>query len=148
MFRLETDLRKWMRDGLGDKARWVEPARGSTIGLPDCWMPIDGSRVPVWVELKVADVKGNRLVFTIRPEQRKQLTSMVRDKAVVGLIAGVKYANMVLAMMINDQTMNGDVDISEGLKAGWLIELSNNAIVGPTQGVYFIFSYTMKLDRG
>ena len=148
MFRLESDLRKWMRDGMGDKARWVEPARGSTIGLPDCWITVDGSRVPVWVELKVAEVKGNQLLFTVRPEQRKQLTSMMRDKAVVGLIAGIKHANMVLAMIINDQTLSGVVDISEGLKAGWLMELSNNNIVGPSQGVYFIFSYTMAKDSG
>ena len=148
MFRLESDLRKWMRDGFGDKARWVEPARGSTIGLPDCWMPVLGSRIPVWVELKLAELKAGRLIFTIRPEQRKQLTSMLRDNAVVGLIAGEKQGSMVWAMAINDQTLSGDVDINEGLKDGWLTELSKTPIVGSGQGVYFIFYYTMAKDAG
>lgn len=148
MYRLESDLRRWMREGLGDKARWVEPALGSTIGLPDCWTPIKGSRIPVWVELKLAECRAGRLLFTVRPEQRKQLTSMVRDGAIVGLIAGQKQGDRVWAMIVNDQTLCGDVAIDEGLMGGWLIELSQTTNVGPTQGVYFIFYYTMADNTG
>lgn len=148
MFRSENDVRKWMRDGLGDKVRWVEPARGSTLGLPDCWVPIDGTRTQVWVELKLAELCGDRLLFTVRPEQRKQISSMVQDRMIVGVIAGEKGGNRVWAMNINDSVLAGDVDVRSGVAGKWLKELSPSSVVGPTQGVYSIFFGVMADEDG
>lgn len=137
-----------MRDGLGEKARWVEPARGSTLGLPDCWVPIDNTRIQTWVELKLATLKGDTLSYTLRPEQKKQISSMVADRLVVGIIAGLKGGDRVWAMLINEATLSGEFDLKIGEQERWAVELSKSAMIGANQGVYSIFFGVTAEDDG
>lgn len=150
MFQSESDLRKWMRDGLLDKVRFVEPSRGSTIGLPDCWAPlkVKEKTTQVWVELKLATVVGDRMMFTIRPEQRKQIASMVRDEVVVGLIVAEKGGDRVWALGINDSVLAGDVSLKIAYEGDWGLELAPLAPIGPQQGLYFIFFVAVRDDDG
>jgi hypothetical protein len=67
MNALEKDLRKVMRDlerfPLGSVS-FVEPARGSDVGLPDTFVVVDGHHTAL--ELK----RGNSVVRELRPTQR------------------------------------------------------------------------------
>ena len=56
----EDDVRAWVRQASGGKARWVEPALGSTPGLPDCWVPFDSAQVHL--ELKAGEIAGRAVL--------------------------------------------------------------------------------------
>jgi hypothetical protein len=90
MFQTEGDVRFWVREASNGHARWVEHARGGTVGLPDCWVPCRGTLTSVHLELKLGEIKGSELCFTIRPEQRREIFAMVRDNVPVGLLVGIK----------------------------------------------------------
>lgn len=90
----EDDVRAWVREASGGKARWVEPALGSTPGLPDCWVPWGDS--VVWIELKCGRMKEGLVKYSVRPEQAKQIREMANDGVKVGLLVGIKGARMLL----------------------------------------------------
>lgn len=65
----EEYLRSIIRQGFGKAVEWVEPAFGSTPGLPDCNLDIGGSqKMPV--ELKAWELnKKGVVVAAMRPAQ-------------------------------------------------------------------------------
>lgn len=87
MINSEDDVRAWVREASGGKARWVEPALGSTPGLPDCWVPMHcGSQVHL--ELKAGRLTGGMLRYKLRPEQKREIAKMADDSVPVGLRIG------------------------------------------------------------
>lgn len=65
---LETHLRGWVKDVLGDLLSWVEPGRGVSVGVPDALVQLpDKSKIPV--ELKLWEVKSKGLECKMRPAQ-------------------------------------------------------------------------------
>jgi hypothetical protein len=49
---IESNLRNWLREVLGDRVAWIEAARGGTVGLPDCLIKTK-TMANLPVELKV-----------------------------------------------------------------------------------------------
>jgi len=72
----------------------VEPAIGSTPGLPDCWVPV-GDRC-LHLELKLGSIGGGMLRYTVRPEQAKQIAALKADSVPVGLLIGIKGTHTVI----------------------------------------------------
>lgn len=106
----EDDVRAWVREASEGKARWIEPALGSTAGLPDCWVPVDGRCVHL--ELKCGWIKKGELRFTVRPEQKRELLRMVEDGVPVGLLVGVKGTNSVVFLTVTEDVVNGAVSLA------------------------------------
>jgi hypothetical protein len=67
MFKNESDLRSWLRKVWGDGLNWVEPAYGSTLGMPDTQIPVGKSFIPV--ELKIIDGQYGHWAVDVRPSQ-------------------------------------------------------------------------------
>jgi hypothetical protein len=70
----ENDLRRWLRNawarGKADVGiQWIEPTRGSSIGVPDSLLPIYPALVPA--ELKLSKKVGSQYVTTVRQAQRR-----------------------------------------------------------------------------
>lgn len=136
----EGDVRNWVRQASAGKARWVEPSMGSTIGLPDCWVPMDNGllTMQVHLELKAGEIKGNKLCYTVRPEQRRELRAMLRDGVPVGFVIGVTgtVGSFVFAWPTT-QAQTGRLAMDSG--QGHII-VEHSHVCGFWRGVNFIFS--------
>ncbi len=88
IFKNEKDVRGWIGDTFPD-VFWIEPARGSTVGFPDCMIASRENRGrPIFLELKCgADVAIGRPPI-IRAMQSIQL----RRLDALGFQAGVLWA--------------------------------------------------------
>lgn len=107
MINSEDDVRAYVRQASAGRARWVEPALGSTPGLPDCWVPM-GDR-QVHLELKCGEIKGGKLCFTVRPEQRREIKAMLKDGVTVGFCVGLAGTKSVLFMAATQESLAGKV---------------------------------------
>ena len=112
----ENDVREMVRKGSGGLARWVEPAMGSTNGLPDCWLPVEreGVTETVHLELKCGKLGGRELTFHVRPEQKRELRAMARDGVKAGFLVGVEASNMAIFLPVDDDSLAGKVAVSGG----------------------------------
>lgn len=101
MIRQERDLRRLMRESeLGKRIRWVEPAMGSTLGLPDCFLQWGAPGMPtvLWLELKLGRVAPQRpdvMLFHIRPDQKATISQMRYEGMKVGLIVAEQHSRRV-----------------------------------------------------
>ncbi len=131
MMKLETDLRKWVRSQKGLIPRWVEPARGATIGTPDMWfmIPVSAEHVAtVWVELKLAAVMGSVLKFEVRPQQRKVLRGITAEGGTALILVGEKMGDRKWLMKPDEDALNGRVRLADpGMK--WVGDGPNAMIV-------------------
>jgi hypothetical protein len=113
-FKLESDLRKWVREQAGDRPWWIEPSQGSTIGLPDCCVDYGARGRVVWVELKLAELRGIsdrlKLDYDVRPAQRDVIGDMLFRGQSVSMLIGVKGSRMVLALKATQQSLSGRID--------------------------------------
>lgn len=113
----EDDVRAWVRSASGGKARWVEPALGSTPGLPDCWVP--WGEYQVHLELKAAtlvSVKGKSILrYEVRPEQRREIRVGLMDRVRIGLLIGVKGTNACVFALPSDHALAGQIVLSNKL---------------------------------
>jgi hypothetical protein len=75
---IESNLRNWLREVLGDRVAWIEAARGGTVGLPDCLIKTK-TMANLPVELKVIHEQKSGLKFTIRPAQVRYHALSARD---------------------------------------------------------------------
>jgi hypothetical protein len=148
VYKKENDLRGELRSDLliGDRLRWIEPAFGSTVGLPDCFLPFGeiGSGKVLWLELKVGVrerkqskvLADGRMVdglrYTVRPAQRKTAGRMVAEGLKVGLLVaelGTKrvYALQKEAIMADFIELEGpqglakEVPLLENGRKDWLL---------------------------
>lgn len=69
MSKKEFELRKWIKELLGDNLSWIEPTRGSSVGMGDALVNLpDGNKLPV--ELKHWEMNAKGLwVCPMRPAQ-------------------------------------------------------------------------------
>lgn len=91
IFSNESDVRKLVREAWPN-AQWIEAAIGGSTGLPDCFInDVDGlpSRV-AFFELKVGELKGSILHYTVRPAQRKRIKEMLSKGYKVWFLVGEK----------------------------------------------------------
>lgn len=124
---LEADVRKFVRDTTDDKAWWIEPARGSTFGLPDCILPHGPTGAVIWFELKVAELKAGGLYFEVRPKQRDQIRKMLGRKQRVVFIIGIKRTTDIMAFLPTADTCFGHIeDINLAISQGYGIMLTSS----------------------
>lgn len=89
--RNESDLRRWFKaecEKAGADVLWVEAGRGGTQGLPDA-VAIGGGRA-FFVELKVGERKGDRVVFQMDNTQRRTLRRLQKQKMSVAVVVAEK----------------------------------------------------------
>jgi hypothetical protein len=142
----EDDVRAYVRAASAGRARWVEPALGSTPGLPDCWVPLkvqgDGGSflaVNVHLELKAGEVKGGKFCYTIRPEQKREIRSMLKDGVKVGILLGVKGTRQVVFFQATEESLSGSVLVTSKDTAFLLLSYKPWTGDGFWRGVNFIF---------
>lgn len=129
-----------MRSASAGKARWVEPSMGSTVGLPDCWVPMEGGQLQVHLELKAAVITTGFLRFHVRPEQRREIRSMIADKVPVGLVIGVKgTCGSFLFARPTDQILAGSIKIGGARWDKTVFGVECSKVGGFWAGVNFIF---------
>lgn len=80
---LESDLREWLRNTWGKGGHgldWIEPTRGSSVGVPDVMIPVYPRLIPV--ELKINRQRKNSRWFTtpVRPAQIRYHQSLMEDR--------------------------------------------------------------------
>ena len=114
----EFSVREWVAEASGGKARWVEPAIGSTPGLPDCWVPIGGRCMHL--ELKAGRISDGVLRYKVRAPQVKEMRSMVEDRVPVGLLIGVIDTGILIVSQVNDSSLAGSFEISSFGSKDWL----------------------------
>lgn len=78
----ESDLRDWLRNTWGPGGHglsWIEPTRGSSVGVPDVLVPLYPRLIPM--ELKINKQKSNARWFKtdVRPAQIRYHQSLAED---------------------------------------------------------------------
>ena len=96
-----------MRKSTKDKARWVEYARGGTIGHTDIWVPVDNW--VVFVELKMGVIFGSKLSFNVRPDQRGFMRDWERDRVAGGFLIGIAGTEDVLFLGGQAESCSGEI---------------------------------------
>jgi len=138
----ESDVRALVRNAAGAKARWVEPGLGSTPGLPDCWvqMKAGGWAATVHLELKAGELEGDEVRFHVRPEQKKQIKSIVDDGGFAGLLVGIKGTCACIFLPPTPLTLSGKAKI--GGEESFMVDVREPLAFD--RGVFFIFSWGME----
>lgn len=126
MILSESDVRAHVRDVANGTARWIEPSLGSTIGLPDCWVPKQG--VCVHIELKCGVLKNSELRYEVRPEQKKQLQLMKQDKVPCGLLIGVEGTEILIAARIDRESLSGRLKLEKNGEEKWMSVMPHNTL--------------------
>jgi hypothetical protein len=135
----EDDVRTYVRQASAGRVRWVEPALGSTPGLPDCWVPLRCGR-QVHLELKAGNLTKGILRYKVRPEQKREIAKMADDGVPVGLLIGIKGSKLVVfarpraIFLFGEWSMRSD-DLAEDWES-W----STDSVGRFWSGVNFIFS--------
>jgi len=136
----EDDVRAYVREASGGKARWIEPALGSTPGLPDCWVPKGKGIGQVHLELKCGQIKNGRLRFKVRPEQKKEIKRMIQDGVVVGFLVGIQDTHNCVFMAVTGDSLGGNVGLSGDDTPKYFADVREIRHYGFWLGVNFIFS--------
>ncbi len=73
-------LRDWLRQTMGGvrDIKWIEPARGSSVGLPDCELSFGNVTIPV--ELKAWELSKGVIQGKMRPAQIRYHFMAAREK--------------------------------------------------------------------
>lgn len=88
IFKIEKDLRQWVGETFPE-VFWIEPARGSTIGFPDCMVACHENRGrPIFLELKCGPDIAPGKAPALRSMQHIQLRRLNH----LGFQAGVLWA--------------------------------------------------------
>ena len=113
----EADVRTWMKRIGGKHLFWVEPARGSTFGLPDAYCAINGLG-HLWFELKYGTLHLNDcLTFELRPEQRATMRRLLDAGGRVALAVGYFGAVSPIILRANERVLSGKVHLPQAIEA-------------------------------
>lgn len=86
---LESSVREWLKRVAGHRVFWMEAGAGSTFGMPDACLVLEGGRT-LWLELKRGHVTDQGvLTFKLRPEQKRTLKRLGALGARVGVLVRV-----------------------------------------------------------
>ena len=147
VFKSENDLRSWVRLAANGKSRWVEPAFGSTLGLPDVWVPTGEYGQVVNLELKIGKMEGALLRYKVRAEQKREMKAMRHDLCAVGLLVAISNTPDMVFMNIDDYSLSGAVCIEKMVDDGDGFLISSHRSIALTLGVNFIFSRGLKPNQ-
>jgi hypothetical protein len=85
--RTEGDVRRWLKANRKHDVLWIEPAKGSTVGLPDaCLLGVNGQ--VLWIECKAGHRTRNGLRYVLRPTQKASLRKILRRGGRAMLLVG------------------------------------------------------------
>lgn len=99
----ESNLRSWLKSVWGDGLSWIEPSRGSSVGVSDVLLPVDGHLVPV--ELKVWQKGRDGSVRSkMRPSQIRFHKKCERQGVLSGILILTDYNVYWLPGSKYDQT--------------------------------------------
>jgi hypothetical protein len=126
IFESESDVRSWVRSQESPKFRWVEPARGATLGTPDCWCLLPHNSGPlgairtVWVELKLAerDPSSGMIRYEVRPAQKRLIEELDEEGGHVFLLVGEKGRSDLWLMGPELAQAKGWIDLSRVIQEG------------------------------
>jgi len=105
---LETDLRIWLKELLGDSLEWVEPGRGVGAGVPDCKIMLPDNRL-LPVELKLWVYRRDGLECKMRPAQiRYHFMTAHRGKGPTAIIYLVLDADDWKVFLLNGRDVPKD----------------------------------------
>lgn len=119
MIENEGDVREAVRGAFGrDRAIRIEQASGSTFGVPDILLPmpvelpngvIRSALFPL--ELKVGELKGSKITYSLRPSQVKFLRLMEMLHCPVAVVVGRKEADELFVVRNSERTRGGEIDL-------------------------------------
>ncbi len=93
VFQTETSVREWVKARTEDPF-WIEPTRGSTVGVPDTFVHDSGG---VWIELKCGVVKSDRYVnWKPRQGQYDKFRTLKRRGSRVGALIRARDSLLVV----------------------------------------------------
>lgn len=105
---LETDLRIWMKEVLGDDLDWVEPGRGIGAGRPDCEVKLPDKR-SLPVELKLWELKRKGIEAKMRPAQiRYHYMTAHRKKGPTAIVYMIKLNDLWQIFLLNGKDVPQD----------------------------------------
>lgn len=97
VFKVEADVRAWLRAEGGDRVFWVEPGRGGTVGLPDCLLAA-ANGCTIWLEVKLGQVEKGLVRARLRPAQRITLRRAAGLGLPVGILVGIQGTERVIVI--------------------------------------------------
>lgn len=87
----ENSLRHWVSWQLGKRdVYWVEPRRGSTFGVPDCFYFNGHGGRTIWLELKIGQMRKGRLSYDVRPGQKRILRRLTEQDVPAYILVGIE----------------------------------------------------------
>ena len=127
----EADVRTWMKRIAGKHLFWVEPARGSTFGLPDAYCAINGLG-HLWIELKFGALHrfSDHLSFDLRPEHRATIRRLIDNGGRVALVVGYFGAISHIILRANERVLSGKVHLPQALEADLAVVAGSSATCG------------------
>lgn len=109
VIKSEKDVRKFVRENFGKRAKFIEPSMGSTKGIPDCYLLLGGL---LWIELKSGPLTGDgHVVSDVRPAQAEQIGDLLNDGQKVAMLIGVEGHDKLILTQGRDQMLSGRVRI-------------------------------------
>lgn len=119
----ESDVRKAMRSYLKDRGynpRWIEPALGSTQGLPDMFFPVNIKGEILFIELKYSkEITDNEIRYEVQPEQKREIPRMVADGMRVLMLIGMPHA--VIVQRPTDEALSGRLRLQNSVSQQKLV---------------------------
>jgi hypothetical protein len=123
-FHTEMAVREWLSKRV-KHIFWVEPASGSSPGIPDAYVVERGKGI--WLELKLGVVKTKkgtnqpeRVAFTVRPEQRRLIRKFREEGIDCAFIVALSGTRDVLLVEANEETLRGTLTIKDNVRAHYL----------------------------
>ena len=121
----ELDLRHWLKANLDRRAsiQWIEPGKyGSSIGVPDCYVTLDGNKVGL--ELKYFTEKKRGILCKVRPIQRRwhHIAYEEGTKCAVLAVVDTLHRDQIIILIRGDKVPKRDYadDPSSGCANGKL----------------------------
>ena len=146
IFENEGDVRAWVRSQESPKFRWVEPARGATLGIPDCWCLLPHGLGPlasirtVWFELKCAeyDLLTGMIRYKVRPAQKREIEELDAEGGHVFLLVGEENRSNLWLLRPDLAQATGWIDLNHVISEGlcWRVGLGKTSL-GQTIQAYW-----------
>lgn len=109
VFNKETDVRRFVANVFPNNAMWIEQAPGSTFGVPDCFIILNG--VVTFIELKLGSEMNGKLKFAVRPAQRRNALKFIENGAMVYWLIGVRGSRVAHYLPSTQEALAGVVPI-------------------------------------
>lgn len=126
LFQIEGDVREWLRATYRGEVFWIEPGRGSSVGMPDCVLQIGGRAI--FAELKLGRVgRGGVVRYRVRPEQRQTARRMRANGHAIVVVIGVRGTDQIYIAPSVDNVLWGEYQPTAFCGEGETVCLNSNS---------------------